>query len=127
MPAAAPDTPRGRPGGWAGDRRFPLVAVDDSTVTFLAPREPWVRGGLYGIAVDPARRDALVARLYVVSRAADTAVALVTGQTTRMNTEYVAIFRRRSTPVLRQQGFWGGLATGIAVGLGAALALLRGR
>jgi hypothetical protein len=29
--------------------------------------------------------------------------------------------------MLRQQSFWGGLAAGIAVGLGAAIALLRGR
>jgi hypothetical protein len=82
---------------------------------------------MYGIAVDPARRDALVARLYVLARAADTTVALVTGQTTRMSAEYVAIFRRPTTPMLRQQSFWGGLAAGIAVGLGAAIALLRGR
>jgi len=126
-PALAPDAPRVRPVGGEGDRRFQLVAADDSTVSFLAPREPWVREGMYGIAVDPARRDALVARLYVLARAADTTVALVTGQTTRMSAEYVAIFRRPTTPMLRQQSFWGGLAAGIAVGLGAAIALLRGR
>jgi hypothetical protein len=126
-PAPVPDAPRVRPSGGEGDRRFQLVAADDSTVSFLAPREPWVREGMYGIAVDPARRDALVARLYVLARSADTTVALVTGQTTRMSAEYVAIFRRPTTPMLRQQSFWGGLAAGIAVGLGAAIALLRGR
>ncbi len=93
----------------------------------LVPRERWIRAGMYGIAVDPRRRDALVGRLYVQSRVADTAVALVTGQTTRMSTDYVAIFRRPSTPVLRQGGFWGGLAAGAAVGAAAVLVLLRGR
>ncbi len=127
-PAAAPaaDTARPTPAG-DGDRRFLIVAVGDSTVSLLVPGERWVRRGMYGIAVDPRRRDALVARLYVQARIADTAVALVTGQTTRMSTDYVAIFRRPSTPVLRQGGFWGGLATGFAVGAAVVLAFLRGR
>ncbi len=123
---AAADTARPTPGG-DGDRRFLIVAVGDSTVSMLVPGERWVRRGMYGIAVDPRRRDALVARLYVQARIADTAVALVTGQTTRMSTDYVAIFRRPSTPVLRQGGFWGGLATGFAVGAAVVLAFLRGR
>ena len=124
--APATETARATPGG-AGDRRFQLVAVGDSTVTLLAPHDRWLRRGTYGIAVDPRRRDALVARLYVQSREADTTVALVTGQTTRMNADYAAIFRRPETPVLRQGSFWGGLAAGAAVGAGLVVALLRGR
>ena len=125
--APAPDTTGVRRGSSEGDRRFLLVAVDDSTVTLLAPNDRWIRRGTYGIAVDPRRRDALVARLYVQSRMGDTAVALVTGQTTRMSTEYAAIFRSPTTPVLRQATFWGGLATGAALGAGLVAALLRGR
>lgn len=107
-----------------GDRRFLIVAVGDSTVSVLTPRHGWMRRGLYGIAVDPGRRDVLVARLRIMTRVADTAVAVVTGQTTPMSTEYVAIFRRPSTPVLRQRSFWGGLAAGFAAGVAAALAAL---
>ena len=105
-----------------GQRRFAIVEVTDSTVTFLAPRERWLRVGAYGIAVDPRQRDALVGRLRVLRRAGDSSVALVTGQTTRMSTDYVAIFRRPSTPVLRQRTFWGGLAAGLVAGAGIALA-----
>jgi hypothetical protein len=111
--------------GSEGDRRFLIVAVGDSTVSLVAPRARWVRPGMYGIAVDPGRRDALVARLYVQSRVADTAVALVTGQTTRMSTDYVAILRRPNTPVLRQRAFWGGVAAGAAAAAAAALAAMR--
>lgn len=114
-------------GGVEGERRFTIVAVDDSTVTLIAPRERWMRRGAYGIAVDPRQRDALVARLRVLSRSGDSAVALVTGQTTRMNTDYVAIFRRPPTPTLRQRTFWGGLFAGLAAGAGAALLVTRAR
>ena len=109
------------------ERRFEIVRVGDSTVSVLAPRVRWMRRGAYGIAVDPRQRDVLVARLMVVSRSADTAVALVTGQTTRMSTDYVAIFRPPGTPLLRQRLFWGGVAAGAAAGAGLVLLLLRGR
>lgn len=109
------------------ERRFEIVRVGDSTVSLLAPRDRWVRPGAYGIAVDPRQRDVLVARLRVLTRSADTAVALVTGQTTRLTTDYVAIFRRPGTPTLRQRAFWGGVAAGALAGAAAVLALLRGR
>lgn len=109
------------------ERRFEIVRVGDSTVSLLAPRERWVRPGAYGIAVDPRQRDILVARLLVLSRSADTAVALVTGQTTRLTTDYVAIFRRPGTPTLRQRAFWGGVTTGLLAGATAVWLLLRRR
>ena len=107
------------------ERRFTIVAVTDSTVTLIAPRERWMRRGAYGIAVDPRQRDALVGRLRVLSRAGDSTIALVTGQTTRMSTDYVAIFRRPATPTIRQRVFWGGLFTGLAAGVGAVLLITR--
>jgi hypothetical protein len=119
----ADTTVRSAPDG-DGDRRFLIVAVGDSTVSMLAPRYRWMRPGLYGIAVDPGRRDVLVARLRIMARVADTAVAVVTGQTTPMSTDYVAIFRRPSTPVLRQRSFWGGLAAGFGAGIAAVLTVL---
>ena len=102
-----------------GERRFPIAAVTESTVTLLAPGEAWLRTGAYGIAVDPRQRDALVGRLRVMRRAGDSSVALVTGQTTRLSTDHVAIFRRPATPLLRRGAFWGGVLTGLAVGAGA--------
>jgi hypothetical protein len=122
---ATPDTARVRRANNDGDRRFVITAVDDSTVSMLAPNDGWLRRGTYGIAVDPRHRDALVARLYVQARTADTVVALVTGQTTRLSTDYVAIFRRPETPVLRRSTFWGGVLAGVALGAGAVLVLVR--
>lgn len=125
--------PLGDPGDRAAapaadaERRFAIVSVGDSTVNLLTPREGWMRPGTYGIAVDPRQRDVLVARLRVLTRSADTSVALVTGQTTRMTTDFVAIFRRPNTPALRQRVFWGGLVTGLVAGASAALLALRGR
>jgi hypothetical protein len=109
------------------ERRFEIVRVGDSTVSLLAPGEVWMRSGAYGIAVDPRQRDVLVARLRVLSRSADTAEALVTGQTTRLTTDYVAIFRQPGVPALRQAVFWGGVAAGLVAGVAAVLVLLRVR
>lgn len=121
-------TPAGRarrPDPTDGERRFTIVAVTDSTVSLLTPHERWLHSGAYGIAVDPRNRDELVGRLRVLARERDTAVALVTGQTTRMTTDYVAIFRRPTTPALRQRLFWGGLFAGLAAGAGTVLLVGR--
>lgn len=124
---AAPGSGAAAHDGGHGDRRYAIVGVTDSTVTFLAPGERWLRAGSYGIAVDPRQRDALVGRLRVLHRSGDSSVALVTGQTTRMSTDYIAIFRRPSTPTLRQRSFWGGVAAGAVAGAAAALAIVGGR
>ena len=104
-----------------GERRFVIVAVTDSTVSLLTPRARWMRPGTYGIAVDPRSRDVLVGRLRVLSRQADTAVAMVTGQTTRLTVDHVAIFRRPLTPALQQRLFWGGVLAGVAAAVGAVV------
>jgi hypothetical protein len=84
----------GRPGGALPDPstavRFEIVAVGDSTFAFLAPNATWLSVGSSGIAVDPRRRDILVARFRLIAMRADTGTALVTGQTTRLVTEHVA-------------------------------------
>lgn len=106
--------------------RFEIVAVGDSTIAFLAPNASWLAVGNTGIAVDPRRRDILVARFRVLARHADTATALVTGQTTRLVTEHVALVARPPTPpvVLRrieQRRFWAGAAVGAVFGVIAGL------
>ena len=111
-------------------QRFEIVAIGDSTFVFLASRAPWLRTGVYGIAVDPRRRDVLVARFDVVDRRADSATALVTGQTQRVTTDHVALVTRPAdtvsvtvvTPVRRTR-FWEGVLAGLGAGiLGTLLA-----
>jgi hypothetical protein len=112
-------------------QRFEIVAVGDSTLTFLARRASWVDSGRYGIAVDPRRRDLLVARFEVLARQGDSATAVVTGQTQRVTPDHVALLERPAEPdtvtvvrVVRPRArFWEGVLTGSAVGVLLGLVL----
>lgn len=101
--------------------RFEIRQVGDSTFTFPLGAEHWVKVGLQGNAVDPKRRDALVARFRVMKIAADEAVALITGQTTNVQTDHVAILVEPPRAWFRQRTFWVGLLAGTAVGASVAL------
>lgn len=115
-------------------QRFEIVAVGDSTFSFLALRAPWVAAGKRGIAVDPRRRDALVARFEVLARRADTTMALVTGQTQRVTTDLVALLERPpvdtvvradTVRVVRRTSFWTGAAAGVVLGVLGGLLIPR--
>jgi hypothetical protein len=78
--------------------------------------------------VDPRRRDALVARFDVVARQADSATALVTGQTQRVTLEQMALVSRPpDTVTVRvlvpppRPRFWEGVLAGLAAGIVGAL------
>ncbi|HET7565019.1 MAG TPA: hypothetical protein VFJ96_08500 [Gemmatimonadaceae bacterium] len=98
--------------------RFEITSVGDSTFSFAVGHHSWVRTGAHGIAVDPARRDALIARFTVVqvNDSAGQAKALVTGQTTRVTTDHVALLMQPSVPWYRKSVFWIGTAIGAVVG-----------
>jgi hypothetical protein len=103
--------------------RFEITAVADTTFSIrLGEHAGWVRRGLEGIAVDPRRRDLLIARFRVVDVKAGEgeAVALITGQTTLVETEHVALLTRPRAPWYRQRAFWVGLLLGGGIGAGAA-------
>lgn len=106
-------------------RRFDVVAVGDTTFTILIGAERWVRRGTTGIAVDPKRRDALVARFRILSRVGDSATALITGQTTRVTPTHVALLRQPVPGPLSQEAFWTGIFLGAAAGVAAALLVRR--
>ncbi len=102
-------------------RRFDVVAVEDTTFTILIGADRWVRRGTVGVTVDPRRRDALVAKFRVLSRAGDSVTALITGQTTRVSLTDVALMREPVPGPLRRPVFWGGLFVGAALGAAATL------
>ncbi len=106
-------------------RRFDVVAVQDTTFTILIGTARWIRRGTTGVAVDPKRRDALVARFRVLSRDGDSATALITGQTTRVSPTHVALVREPASGPLGQGVFWGGVLLGLAAGVGAAVLIRR--
>ena len=109
----------------AGARRFEIIDVGDSSFRFLAAGTRWVRDGDVGVAVDPRRRDALVAQFVVQRRVADTATALITGQTARVATQHVALLDPPSYRTLRQRPFWWGVLAGVVAGVGVGLATTR--
>lgn len=97
--------------------RFEVTTVGDTTIGFKAGTERWIRPGIEGIAVDPKKRDVLVARLRVlrVEKSGDV-TAVVTGQTTAVTTEHVVLIQEPRPAWYRRRAFWGGLLLGAALG-----------
>jgi len=95
--------------------RFELRALSDSTVAFTPAEARWVRSGMSGIAVDPTQGDALVARLRITSVSGDSAIAIVTGQTTRIAEGQVLLLVPPTSRWWRQGLFWYGAAAGAAL------------
>jgi hypothetical protein len=102
--------------------RFFISAVGDTTFTFAVPSDPWVIPGAEGLAIDPARRDSLVARFRVVRVEWGEALAVITGQTTAITTEHVALLRMPEAPWYRRPAFWLGLIAGTGLGVGVVSA-----
>ena|SRR5687767_4366586 len=105
--------------------RFEIASAGDSTFTLVVGRHPWVRPGLYGIVVDPRQRDILVARFQIMAADSANAMALVTGMTTRVSTEHVALLDRPPPPVPpwhKRRSFWLGVLFGVAAGFGLGIA-----
>ena len=105
--------------GQTRDFRFEITAVSDTTVTFRAGRLTWIVRSPSTIVVDPRRRDALVARLKVLSvSSSGEATALVTGQTGRITTEHFVLAAEPKSRWYRSPLLWIGTAFGLAAGFG---------
>jgi hypothetical protein len=114
--ALAPQAIRAQQGAY----RFGISSSGDSTFAFPLARNDWVKKGMRGIAVDPTRHDALIARFVVTHVTRDSAVAFVTGQTTRMTTDLVALLERPSKPWYLRPTFWLGGVFGAIIGVVAS-------
>lgn len=100
--------------------RFQIGAVGDSTFTFNVGAAKWVRVGARGIAIDPRRRDALVARFEVLRIERQVATALITGETMRLTIDHFAVLEEPRMPWFAQRPFWLGTVLGLLVGAGVA-------
>jgi hypothetical protein len=101
------------------DYRFEITQVTDTTVTFRAGRLTWVVRSPSTIVVDPRRRDALVARLKVLSiSSTGDATALITGQSGRITTEHFVISAEPKTQWYRSPMLWMGTVFGLLAGYG---------
>ena len=97
--------------------RFEIAAVGDTTLGFRSGTEHWIKRGQSGIAVDPRKRDILVARLRVIGvDKAGYVTALVTGQTTAVTTDHVVLLQQAPPAWFRRRSFWGGVVLGAALG-----------
>lgn len=106
--------------------RFEIASAGDSTFTLVVGRHPWVRPGLYGIVVDPRQRDILVARFQIMAADSANAMALITGMTTRVTTDHVALLDRPAPPAPpwhKRRSFWLGVLFGLASGVGIGIAV----
>jgi hypothetical protein len=101
------------------DVRFPITNVGDTTITFQAGKMTWIVRSPRAIVVDPRRRDALVARLKVVSVGANgEATAVVTAQAGRITTDHVVIGTQPRSRWYRNPLLWMGTAFGLIAGFG---------
>lgn len=103
-----------------GAYRFEITAVGDSTISFRVADAPWVKPGLKGIAVDPARRDELIARFSVLRVEGTLATAVVTGQTGKMSTSYMALLSPPHKRWYQEPAVW--ISAGAGIILGAVIA-----
>jgi hypothetical protein len=103
--------------------RFAMAVVGDSTIEFRTGTARWVRPGQLGVAVDPMRRDALVARFRVQAVREGSATAVITGQTTALTMDHVAVLDEPRRSAYRTPAFWIGVVIGGALGfIGGAVA-----
>ena len=96
--------------------RFEIRSVGDSTFTFDASRTPWGARGQKGIAVDPRRRDGLVARFVVLGVDGGLANALIVGQAQKLTTDHVVLLRPPQEHWYSSGKFWAGALGGVIVG-----------
>jgi hypothetical protein len=102
--------------------RFAVSTVRDSLVEFPQGSARWVKRGKLGIAVDPARRDAMIARLRITNVGGGTVTAIVTAQSQPLSTDHVVILDEPPPAWYRRMALWAGFGIGAALGflVGAA-------
>lgn len=103
--------------------RFEITAVGDTSFLFRPGPHAWVSREQRGIAVDPRRRDVMVARFRVVGVKDGVATAVITGQTTNISTEHVALIVQPSPHWYQRPTFWVGTVVGAIIGAVAGASL----
>jgi hypothetical protein len=96
--------------------RFEITQVTDTTLRFPRGRASWIKPKMTGIAVDPRRRDILVARFEVLRIDSGLVTAAINGMTTRVATEHIAVMSEPPKPWYKGVTFWGGTVFGFVVG-----------
>jgi len=104
--------------------RFEIESARDTLLSFKSGTEKWIKAGMTGRALDPKRRDILVATLRIVGvDSVGLVTAAVTGQTTAVTTEHVVLMRELTSPWFRRKSFWVGVLLGTLTGVGVGTQL----
>jgi hypothetical protein len=106
----------GLAGAQVAHARFDVDSVGDSTFTFSVGSAVWVKRGQRGLAVDPSRGDALVAKFRVMVVRNDTATAEITGQTGRVARGQVALLQEPKARFYEQPAMWIAFGAGALIG-----------
>lgn len=101
--------------------RFEIESVDDSTATFRQFEARWLKPGMTVHAVDPARRDALVARLRIIKADSGRLTALVTSQVTRVTTDHFVLAVEPPRKWYQERRVWWSFVGGGIVGAAGAI------
>ena len=101
--------------------RFEIDSVTDSTAIFRVQEVRWLRPGMAGYAVDPRQRDALVARVRVVTSDSAYATVQVTSQVSLVKRDHVLLIVEPTRSRWRTRTFWTGAGLGAVFGAGVAL------
>lgn len=96
--------------------RFPVAQAGDTTFSFRAGQQQWVRPGLRGIVVDPRQQDVLVARFRIYNVSQGTAQAVITGQTTTVGTQHMVLLDIPRRPWYKERMLWVGAGAGALLG-----------
>jgi hypothetical protein len=96
--------------------RFEITQVGDTMFRFPRGTAGWLKPKTTGIVVDPRRRDALVARFQVMRVDSGLVTAQVTGLTTRIAIEHIAVLHEPPKPWYRGITFWAGTVFGVVIG-----------
>jgi hypothetical protein len=99
--------------------RFSISTTNDTMVVFRPLEARWLRVGMRGHAVDPQQRDALIARLTIVSIDTGSVVAKITGQVSQVSATHVVLMVRPRVSWWHDSHFWLGAVTGIVASVSA--------
>ena len=100
--------------------RFSIATTTDSTVVFRPIEARWLKSGMRALTVDPAQRDALIARLTIKRVDTSGVLASIDGRVAQVSTSHVVLVVRPSITWWRDKRFWFGAGAGVAAGALAA-------
>ncbi|MEP6765383.1 MAG: hypothetical protein ABJB66_13780 [Gemmatimonadaceae bacterium] len=96
--------------------RFLIDSASDTTVVFRGSEAHWLRVGMRANVVDPAQRDALIARVTIMSVDTARVVATITGKVSQVSASHAVLIALPEKSWWRDHRFWFGAIVGAIAG-----------